>query len=979
MQLSTSSPAIQTSALTGFKFSTIGQQPTLLQRMSDIPHVPLHHLSSNKNLSQKQASTSRSRSHPTVLQSFATGTSSVERDGATNLLHANPLPPAPTSALSSEPLNDIKSPQSQGYIRASVVPDLQYPLSPREVELGSSDVHPQPTPMDEDTSHHFSHPPIVPSVSRPDGLSRGTGVAGGTPDDPTVSPSSISSQCTGNDTSMEPKQGRQPVEHLIKLASARDERLSKLRVTFDHRSGELSSFCTDAKHATRVVQDRIELLKRLAKETCAQAEQMLQEAFKTRNLSDRLMASIEVLSEDVLGANSHMGRATECSEQMARFVRVEFFDSLAALRGQEKESIVVVETELAEQTAKESAPHHREGLQRQLGYQNADEQEKEPTKREAANRRTEEQCEAVRKELYEEQHSGVMAGKPHANEAHVRSIQAERVLDTAGSSSGSSVRDSDAPLGVAPGVSSEPMNSVPSTSVARASPLPYQMSSQLSAPRTNNEFTASPCNSADQTSMCVDQAQTEIRPAATTDLSRSSTNSAPEMLERNVGEAPQHSCLGQVSREQTQEQVQCDASGLVAPKQEWQEVKIGRGSSVDQLPAERMQSPFLQPPAEVVDIIDRQDWQQGITREPPIQDMIDDQHARASSTPGLRAKSLQATQPEDQQQQDSYMSAPAPPEEGPTHPQDSLHNHVVPTADARAYGRTDSMSSDRSQSPMNDRNRRSPSPPSYPRRPRSRSPSPSYPRKRAYFGTPRGPARRAVDHWEPPRSREHWRSDRDWDRRWNHDRDRARIQADCPRHHRPPLSRRTFNTYSSPSPPPSPRPYRPERSFFENDFGGRPFVTEHGPRQSVDTHGRELRVEVHRNDANSRRYDPPYEGAKVSWAIETEEQQQPSSLTLSERNRTPTPPPRIGEADSSLLGRIDMNTLDDRGRGQGRPLRSITRGRPDSRRAVRGSSSGSCSRGSVSPSPPLLSRISEIAQPTCMAPALSLSDRMQRA
>ncbi|KAH9962515.1 hypothetical protein BGW80DRAFT_1355689 [Lactifluus volemus] len=913
--------------------------------MSDIPHIPLHHLSSNKSLSQKQTHTSPSRSHPTLLQSFATGPSSVERDGATNLLlaqHTNPLPIAPTSSLSSEPLNDIISPQSQDLIRASVVPDLQYPISPHEVERD-----PQPTPMDEDTSHYFSHPPIMPSISRPDDLSLGTGVAGGTSDNPTASSPSISSQSTGNDTSTEPKQGCQPVEHLIKLASARDEWLSKFRVTFDHRSGELSTVCTDARHATRVVQDHIGPLKWLARKTCAQAEQMLQEAVKTRNLSDRLMTCIDVLSEDVLGANTHMGRATECSDQMARFVRVEFFDSLATLRTQEKESIVVVETELAEHAAKESAPHYREGLQRRLGYQNAEEQEKESAKQEAAHRRTEEQCEAVKKELYDEQHSGVMAGTPLANEAHAQFNQAERVLDTAGASSGSPVRGSDAPLGV--------------------SPLSYQASSQLSAPRTNTEIAASPCNSAEQTipgCMCFDPPQTEIRPAVNTDLSRSSTNSAPEMHQGNVGEAPQHSCFGQVSREPTHEQVQRDAPGWVAPKQEWQEVEIERGSSVDQVPAERMQSPFLQPLAEVVDTISHQDRQQGITRDALTQDQINDQHARASSTSGSCADSLQATKPEDQQQQHTYMSAPAPSqEEGPIHPQDSLHNRVVPTTDVRAYGRRDSMSSDRSQSPVNERNRRSLGPPSYPRKPRSRSPSPSYPRKRAYFGTPRGTAK-------PPRSREHWHSAHDWDKRWSHDRDLARSQADSPRHHRPPLSRGTFNTYPSPSPPPSPRPYGPEHSSWRHDLGSRPLVAEHGPQQSVDAHGRESRVEVLRVNANSGRYDPPYEGTKVTRVPEEQQQQQPSSASMGERNRTPTPPPRTGEADISLLGRIDMNNLDVRGHGQGRPSLSVTRGR---RRGVRGSSSGS-----APPTPPLLSRISEIARPTCMASTLSLSDRMQQ-
>ncbi|KAH9969253.1 hypothetical protein BGW80DRAFT_1254296 [Lactifluus volemus] len=65
--------------------------------------------------------------------------------------------------------------------------------------------------------------------------------------------------------------------------------------------------------------------------------------------------------------------------------------------------------------------------------------------------------------------------------------------------------------------------------------------------------------------------------------------------------------------------------------------------------------------------------------------------------------------------------------------------------------------------------------------------------------------------------------------------------------------------------------------------------TGRGPRQTVDMHGQW----VYRINANARHYHPPYEGEKVYLATEREEQQQPSSPSLSERNRTPTVPPTV--------------------------------------------------------------------------------------
>ncbi|KAI0246445.1 hypothetical protein BJV78DRAFT_150855 [Lactifluus subvellereus] len=403
--LSNSNPIVQAaSPLTGFKFLTIGQNPSLLQRMSDIPQAPLHSPSLDQKPSQEQTITLRTRSRPSLLQSFATGSPSVERDGSTKPTSASP--------------NDTKFPQFHDHIRASIVPDLQYPIASRDVERGSVNAHEQPAPMDQDTPQ-LPVPRNVAPVPLPAVLGGGTDVADGPPDDFNVSLPPTSSQYTRNTTSSEPEQVHRPVEHLIKLASARDERLSKLRETFEHRSGELSTFSVDALHTVQALQDRIEPLKQLAEETRVQAEQLLQEGNKTRDLSERLMASAEALSADMLSARNHMGRATERSEQMSRFVLKSLFDWLATLRTREQEKIELVEAEIAEQAA---AAQRMEELQRQLGRRKAEEQEKKEAakreeEREAARKRAEE-CEAARRRSYDEQRAAVMEEKRRANEAH---------------------------------------------------------------------------------------------------------------------------------------------------------------------------------------------------------------------------------------------------------------------------------------------------------------------------------------------------------------------------------------------------------------------------------------------------------------------------------------------------------------------------------------------------------------------------------
>ncbi|KAH9971146.1 hypothetical protein BGW80DRAFT_1324296 [Lactifluus volemus] len=922
-------------------FSTIGQNPSLLQRMSDIPQVPPRSLSPapDKEPPQKPTSTSRNRSRPALPRSFASGSPAVEPNGPTGLPptpHANPLSAA---SPSPESPNDIKFTQFPDHIRASLVPDLQYPSPLRE---------PAPTPIEQDTPSHFPQPLIVAPSGR-------THVTDGTPDNPTISPST-SSQYALNDTHTEPDQVHRPVEHLIKLASARDERLLKLRETFEHRSGELSTFSMDALHATQAVHDRIEPLKQLAEETRTQAEQMLQEANKTRDLSDRLMASAEALSADMLSAKTHLGRVTERSEQMTRFVLKSLFDWLAALRTREQDKIAAVETELAEQAAAMIAARRQEELQRQLGRRKAEEQEKKEAakleeERESARKRAEEeeQIEAARKKSYDEQRAAVMADKRRANEVHAQSIQAERerrVGDASGSSSGSSIRDSNVPLDVSP---REPINTTGlSTTFAWAPTLHSQPSSQLSVLRTPVGTAASPSVPrllVDKTTpppMCFVPAQTEAGRTVNTDLPLSSITLASELPPRNVGKTPQHPFSSQMSRQPVQEQMQPQASQRVALKLDWKQAGVKREPSIEEVPAQRTHPSFLQASPELADVIDHQYRERGT----PTQDTSRDQHARTSSTSESHANSVHATQPEDRYHR-NYPLARAPSQEGGSvHRQDFLHSRVIPTTDvARTYDRQDSLSSDRSPSPWNGRNRYSPSPPSYSRRPRSRSRSPSYPRKRARSGTPRFDTRQAVGPAFPPRG-----------------------------------------TYRTPSPPLSPRRYRYERSPLANDYRGRPFSAEYDTRQFIDPHVRERRMEEPRMNVNARRYDPPFEDAETRPVIPIEERErwhqhrQRPTPSLGERERTPTPPPRTGEMEpGGLLGRIAMNVADDRGRGRGRLAPGTIRGGPNTRRGIRGGFSGGRGRGTApGPTPALLSRMTETTTHRTMAPAPTLSDRMRQ-
>ena len=991
--VSNSNPNVQAaSPLTGFKFLTIGQNPSLLQRMSDIPQVPLHSPSMDQKPFQERVITSRGRSRPSLLQHFATGSASVERDGSTKLTSASP--------------NDTKFPPFHDHIHTSIIPDLQYPIAPRDVERASVNAHERPSPMDQDTPYQLPVPRNAASVPLPATPGGGTGVTNGPPDNPNVSLPSASSQQTRATTSSEPEQVRRPVEHLIKLASARDDQLSKLRKTFEHRSGELSTFSTDALHAAQAVQDRIEPLKQLAEETRVQAEKSLQEANKARDMSERLMASAEALSTDMLTARNHLSRAMERSEQMTRFVLKSFFDRLATLRTLEQEKIELVEAELAEQAAAAAEAAARcqrmEELQRQLGRRKAEEQEKkeaakrEQEEREAARKR--EESEAARKKSYDEQRAAVMEEKRRANEAHAQSIQAERekrVADASESSPGSSVRGSNAPVRVSPRVASDFVNSGGiSTPITRVPSLPSQASSRLPVTRISgaSEAPSHPQPSLNKTSpasVCFVPAQTDVGRAVNTDSPLSSTILASELHPRTISDAPQYPRFSQPSRETAQERMQNHMPERVESRPEWQRVEIKREPSVEELPAGRMQLPLLQPSLDVIDTIDRQHWQQITAHRTSTQDKSRDQYAQVSSTSESRADSLQAAQPVEPHHR-SYPSAPMPSQEGgPVHFQDSLHNRVVPATDVRAYDRQDSVSSRRSPSPWNDRRRRSPSPSYHLRRLRSRSRSPPYPRKRARSGTPRHDGRQAVDRWEPPRPRDRPRPDYEWPRGRNYyDHDRV-SQADSPRHYRAVPSRRV-NYRQSPSPPPSPRVYRPERSPPGHDYRDRLPAAGYDPRPFADMDVRERRTEEHRMNVDARHYGPSYEEAETRrtaekeqgrWQQQQQQQRQRPTPSPSEREQSPTPPPpRTGEAEVGLLDRIDMNETDDRGRGRGRPPPGTIRGGPNSRRGVRGGFSGGRGRGSASgPTPKLLSRMSETTmRPTHVAPAPSLSDRMQQ-
>lgn len=161
-----SNPVVQASHLSGFKFSTIGQGPSLLERMSDSPRVPPPQ--SSQNPSQEQQNASPTRLRPLLLQPLVFGASSVELGGLANPIptqRANALIPTSTLLSPSVPPNNVEPPQPADQIRASVFPDLQYPNVTPDVEspvLWDSHIAlPQPAPMDQDAPHSQDRKSVV--------------------------------------------------------------------------------------------------------------------------------------------------------------------------------------------------------------------------------------------------------------------------------------------------------------------------------------------------------------------------------------------------------------------------------------------------------------------------------------------------------------------------------------------------------------------------------------------------------------------------------------------------------------------------------------------------------------------------------------------------------------------------------------------------------------------------------------------------
>ena len=1016
--VSSSNPSTQASAFSAFKFNSIGHNPSLLERMSDGPRVSIPLRPSDQNSSQEQ----NSASHTPFRPNQAMGAPLVKRGSSVKPIVTQDLnipPPTSTSLSPSDPPNDVKTPRPLDQIRASVIPELQYPNPTPEIKsphwessTTHSQPHVQPVPMDHDTSHQ-PQPPVPRTLPAPASSAPvGPGVAGGeTTNSPTLSSQTTPSQHSSLvASSTEPGQLRGPVEDLFKLASAREEGLLKRCETFDLRSGELSTFGTDASRAIQDLQDRIETLKQHAEQMRVQAELTLREANKMHDMADHLIVSAGTLGVEMLGAKTHVGRAVERSEKLTRFVRKNF-DWLATLRGREQEKIAVIQAEIAEQERAEleraELLRRQQELQQQLERRRIEEQEKlEAAKREeeaqeAARKKAEEEREAARKaeeerevarkaeeereaarrKSYEIRRAEVMAEKRRATEAQAQSIQAERerrVADTSSSISRPSIRGSNAPLSTSPASTPEVAHS------ARASTdVPFQQAtvptpSRSPIARTGGSSETPPPFSCPQplpnrvktipAHVSFVPAQTEAGRAVNTDSPLSSTILASELHPRNVVEAHPHS--SQIMRDLAEERMQLQRPSQAAPTLETCQVEIKREPSVGELPPLRSQ-----PLQDTVNTDHSRDQPAAVSRT-PSQDRNMDQQALPSSTSGSRATSLLAAQAEDNRYR---MGVSA--QDDLYHLNDSLHDRVVPRMDGRAYARqrSVSVSSDRSVPPWNYRRSRSPLS-SRDDRPRSPSPSLSPPprRKRTRSRTPP----RFGDHWEPDRSRIRPRVDDDRDRTWRYSGYERARQGDSPHRYWAPPQR--YNNYRpSPSPPPSPRQFRNERSPPRRIYYDRLPVVEHVPQRYADTDAREWRADDHRTNVNAQHHGPAYEGAEAYRTVEKEQQQrlpqhqwQRRSSSPSERDQTSTSSPRHGEVDIGLLERINMNETDNRGRGRGRPPPGAARGGANTRRGTRGGPSGGRGRGSA-PAPALLSRMSETAtRPARPAPVLSLSDRM---
>ncbi|KAH8996434.1 hypothetical protein EDB86DRAFT_998338 [Lactarius hatsudake] len=973
----TPAPLVQSSPLAGFRFSTIGQNPTLLDRMGDNGHVTFHSPSPpEQELFQDRTGASQSFPRQGLSQSFTT----MERDSPVSSTAQHQLKPWGSTPMSSTP-SESQFPHFDQR-RTPVVPDLQYPnVAPDNTSWPS---FAEQSPMDQDSlpRHQSSMPRNSIVTSVPGG---GGGFSNGVMDGPAPSPPTLP-QRSRSLASTEPEQLRRPVEHLIKLASVREERMSRQREIFDLRSSELSTFSSDASRATDAVQDQIELVKLEAEAMRTQAGQMLQEATKTRELADRLIASVDALNAP--NARKHVDHLVERSDQMTSFMR-KAFDWLATLRAREQEKVNDIQKELDEQALAEINRLAKiQEQQRLLDAERrkraeAEAQEKleaarrEEEERKAAKKKAEEEEEAARKKAYEEQRAAVLEQKRRVSEAQAQKIQRERrpANDSGGGSNTPGIASASEHTNNArasTSLSLPPVVPGSTRSPARGKG-PLEVTAPLSQPPPSpNKGKTVPA------SVRFVPAQTEVGRTVNTDSPLSSTTLASELHLRTV-EMSQRPPTNHVTHVASQDQMLRQEPRRMTPIMEQQRVEIKREPSVEERLATRLQASPSRPSSEMVDD-DGHQWHLAISRRTPSQDRSGEQRKQASSAPG--ANSLYVAQPEENRRR-SDPSAPVPPEQANLIPsQDSLHDRAAEGTDMRNYHRQGSTSSARSPPRWNDRDRpsRSRSRSPFPRRPLSRSPSP-YARKRIRSGSPRYDTRQAPDYWKPP-PRSQWRSRPDRDRGrdrefYDYDRDR---HGDSPRRYRPPPSRRAADTYRpSPSPaPPSPRQYRPSPRPGYRDRSPSP---DHEPLRFAGRDAQDRESE--RTNTNARHYQPTYE-AEVRHNDERDEHQrwQRPTPSPSDRDRTPTPPPpRLAEAaEVGLLDRIDMNTTEDRGRGRGRVSHGATRGGPNPRRGLRGGLSGSRGRGTVSgPTPVLLSRMTGTTiQGTRPTHAPSLSDRMQQ-
>ena len=979
--LPNSNSFIQAPPLFGFKFSTIGQGPSLLERITDTPRVAPQ---SDQNSSQEQHSASHTRPRPTMPRPLVISTSSVELGKSAKPIPTQPsnsLVPTSTPSTPSDLPSDVKPPQPADSIR---IPDLQYPNLTPEIESPVSwESHiafPQSTAADQGAPRSQpSDPQNSPQAPVASGTRVGTGVVEGTTDSSAQSFPSASSQ---NSTPIESEQVRRPVEHLFRLASAREERLSKQREVFDLRSGELSTFCVDAVRAVQDLQGKIESLKQQGEEMRTQAEQTLQEANKMRDMADSLISSAGTLGVDMLGTKNHVGRALERSEQMTRFVR-KSFDWLAALRGREQEKIARVQAEIAEQDlADAEVVRRQQELQQQLERRRVEEQQKKEAALREEEERKAKELEAERKRSYEIRRAEFMAEKWRTTQAQAQSIQAERekrTTDPPGSGSAPSTRGSRPLLSNSPGPNSELIRGVGVSTSVTSSQLAVPTPSRSPVARTGEapEITppSHPLPSSNKAKVvpAFVPAQTEVGRAVKTDSPLSSTTLASELHGRNVVEVSQHSRFNQATRDPVQEQVQPRI-----PKQPERTLasylaEVKREPSVDVLPAAHPQLS-----SDSVNADKSNHHQRVVSYSTASHDGNVDQHAPVSSSFESHATSLHVAQADDHGRRGDPSGAMSP--QNSRH-QDFAYDHVVPDTNVRAYRGQDSILSDRSPPRWDHRDRRPSTPPSSrERRSRSLSRSPPYSRKRIRSRTPRYESRQVVDHWQPERPRVRPRLEDDWDRprRYN-GYDGPRRGNSPPHRYRQPRR----NVYIPHSPPQSPRHYR---SPPRRDFRDRSPPAQHVTQRFANMEAREWRPNDYRQNSNARPYEPTYEGVDVRRITELEEQpvwqqqeRQQHSPSPIEHDLTPSPSPRQEEVEIGLLDRINMEEAEDRGRGRGRPPPGIARGGPNPRRGTRGGFGGRGRGGVSGPPPVLLSRMTETATLSARAALTpSLSDRMQQ-